>query len=85
MSTELTGHASAPPPNDQAHEDSCLMHDLTVTNTQLGRYVLRYLEADNGHANPVPTTDERALADRLHTAAEAVFARANRRDQDEQP
>lgn len=85
MSDDLTAHARIPGPDDAAHEDGLLMHDLTVLNTHLGRYVMRFLDADSGHADPIPTTEERALADRLTTAGEAVRARATRRDQDEQP
>jgi hypothetical protein len=55
-----------------------------VANTLLGRYVVRFLDADSGHAAPIPTDDEHALADRLTTAAEAIRARATRRDQHEQ-
>jgi hypothetical protein len=71
-----------PGPDDAAHEDGLLMHELTVVNSLLGRYVLRYLDADAGQAEPINPTDERALADRIARAAEAIRDRATRREQD---
>jgi hypothetical protein len=61
------------------------MHDLTVVNTQLGRYVLRFLDEDARRRDPISPADEHTLADRLAEAAEAIRARAARRDQHEQP
>ncbi len=62
------------------------MHDLTVITAQLGRYVLRSLRMPTPAAQPrSPPADEHALADRLTSAAEAIRARATRRDQHEQP
>ena len=84
MPNDLTARPRVPGPDNAAHEDGLLMHDLTALNTLLGRYVLRHLDADSGRADPIPTADEHALADRLTTAAEAVRARATRREQDEQ-
>lgn len=57
------------------------MHDLTVVNTQLGRYVLRFLDEDANRKEPMSPADERALADHLTTAADAIRARATRREQ----
>lgn len=74
-----------PPPDEDAHTDGRLMHDLTVVNTQLGRYVLRFLDEDANRKKPISLADERSLANRLAEAAEAIRARATRRDQHEQP
>lgn len=78
-----SSHPSAA--DDTAHEDGLLMHELTVVNTRLGRYVVRYLDADAGRADPIPTADEHALADRLTAAADGIRTRAKRRDQHERP
>jgi hypothetical protein len=86
MPHELTPqHGKIPGPDDAAHDDGLLMHELTVVNSQLGRYVLRYLDADAGHAEPISPAHERALADRLARAADAIRNRATRREQDQQP
>jgi hypothetical protein len=74
-----------PGPDNAAHDDGLLMHELTVVNSQLGRYVLRFLDADAAHAEPINPSDERALADRLTGAVEAIRNRAARRKQDQQP
>jgi hypothetical protein len=83
MSNDLTvRRPRLPGPDDSPREDRLLMHDLTVLNTQVGRYVLRFLDADSGRATSTPTTDELALADSLTAAADAIRARALRREQD---
>jgi hypothetical protein len=85
MPHELTPQrGKIPGPDDAAHNDGLLMHELTVVNSQLGRYVLRYLDADAGQAEPINPSDERALADRLARAAEAIRNRAASREQDKQ-
>lgn len=71
--------SSVPPPDVAAHEDGRLMHDVTVLNTELGRYVLRFLDADSGRAEPLGVTDELALADRVAAVAAGLRARAVRR------
>jgi hypothetical protein len=85
MPNDLSMCLRVPGPDDAAHDDGLLMHDLTVINTAIGRYVLRFLDADTGHTEPIPISDERGLADRLTDAAEAIRARADRRAQDERP
>lgn len=70
--------------HDDAHEDGLLMHELTVVNTMIARYIVRFLDADAGRATPVSITDEHTFADRLTHAAEAIRARAIRRAQSEQ-
>jgi hypothetical protein len=83
MSHEPTPHRGPiPGPDDAAHDDGLLMHELTVVNSQLGRYVLRFLDADAGQTEPISPADEHALADRLARAAEAMHNRAARREQD---
>lgn len=74
-----------PPPDPDAHTDGRLMHELTVVNTELCRYVLRFLDADAGEAEPITTTGERALADQVAAAADGIRARAARRDQPNGP
>lgn len=83
MPNDLTTRHRVPGPDEAAHDDGLLMHDLTVVNTVIGRYVVRFLNADAGRAEPVPVADERVLADRLTSAAEAIRARADRRDRDQ--
>jgi hypothetical protein len=80
MSNDLTPRVGMPGPDHAAHDDGLLMHDLTVVNTMIGRYVVRFLDADAGAAEPIPVADERALADRLTSAAKALQARATRRE-----
>lgn len=81
MPNDLTTRARIPGPDNAAHDDGLLMHDLTVVNTMIGRYVLRFLDADAGRCEPVPVADELALAERLANAAEALAARVARRAQ----
>lgn len=85
MSHHLAAGARVPGPDETAHEDGLLMHELVVVNTMLAKYVLRHADADAKRAEPIPITAERTLADRLTAAAEAIRARAQRRAQDEQP
>lgn len=85
MSHDLTANARVPGPDEGAHEDGLLMHELVVVNTMLAKYVLRHADADAKRAEPIPITAEDALADRLTAAAEAIRARARRRARDERP
>lgn len=85
MSTDLPASRQTPGPDDIAHEDGLLMHELTVVNAMLGKYVLRYLDEDARRAEPLPAAHEHALADRLTAAADSIRARATRRSQDERP
>lgn len=71
---------TVPLPDEAAHKDNLLMADVTSLNSQLGRYVLRFLDADAGRAEPVSTADERTLADRVTAVADGLRARAARRD-----
>lgn len=74
-----------PPPEEAAHFDGLLMHELTVVNTLLGRYVVRFLDADAGRAASISADDERALADRVAELAAGLRARAARRDHQGDP
>jgi hypothetical protein len=74
-----------PPPDDAAHLDNLLMAEVTSLNTQLGRYVLRFLDADAGRAASLSVEEERALADRVAAMAEGLHARAARRDEQGKP
>jgi hypothetical protein len=83
--TAITHVATPAVPDDHAHEDGLLMHELTVVNNMIGRYVVRFLDADAGRVQPISATDEHTLADRLARTADAIRARATRRARDEQP
>lgn len=72
-----------PPPDEAAHLDGRLMHELSTLNYHLGQYVLKHYDADAGRAEPVTIAEERALADSVTTAAEAIRARAARRERQE--
>jgi hypothetical protein len=73
-------------PGDHAFpEDKQLMADLAALNTQLSRYLVRYLAADALHAEPVSASDEQALADTMTAVAAAVRERADRRDISDTP
>jgi hypothetical protein len=72
--------SSVPPPDDMAHLDGRLMHELSAVNYHLGQYVLRHYDADAGRAEPITIADERALANSVATAANAIRARAERRE-----
>lgn len=69
-----------PGPDESAHDDGRLMHEVTEVNNALGRYVLNFLDADSGRAEPMKSQDERTLATRLTTLADAMHTRADRRD-----
>jgi hypothetical protein len=70
---------------DTAHQDSVLIAELATVNTLLARYVLRYTDAEANRATPIPIADEYALANRVAAAADAIRARAQRRDLHECP
>jgi hypothetical protein len=74
-----------PPPDPAAHEDGRLMHDVTALNTELGRYVLRFLDADTGRAEPQSVADELTLADKVAAVAAGLRARAARREREGSP
>lgn len=74
-----------PPPDDAAHLDNLLMAEVTSVNTELGRYVLRFLDTDAGRAAPLSADEERALAEQVGAIAEGLRARAARRDQHGEP
>jgi hypothetical protein len=74
--------SSVPPPDETAHLDAQLMHEVTVVNAQLSCYVLRFLDTDAGRAGPMPPAEERVLADQISAAAEGIRARAERREQE---
>jgi len=85
MPNDLQASSQTPGPHDTDREDDLLMHDLTVVNAMLGRYVLRYLDEGARRAGPIATADEHALADRLTAAADRIRARADRRTQQDRP
>lgn len=74
-----------PPPDHAAHQDGVFMAEVTQVNTLLGRYVLRFLDADAGVAKPLSSDDERALAERVANVADDLRARADRRDRHGNP
>jgi hypothetical protein len=75
--------SKVPPLDEAAHLDGLLMHELSTLNDHLGQYVLKHYDADAGRAEPVTIAEERALADSVTTAAEAIRARAARRERQE--
>ncbi|OLF10481.1 hypothetical protein BLA60_14890 [Actinophytocola xinjiangensis] len=79
MPNELPPIPCIPPPDQAAHDDGVLMHDLTVLNAKLSRYVLRFLDADSQRATPDAPAAEIALANCLTNAANALRSRASRR------
>lgn len=85
MTHHLSTDARVPGPDEAAHQDGLLMHELVVVNTMLAKYVLRYADADAKRAEPIPVAAEYTLANRLTAAAGAIQARANRRARDVQP
>lgn len=74
-----------PEPDPDAHSDGRLMHELAMINKLVSRYLLSHADADAGRTAPITPADEHTLADRITIAAEAIRARATRREQHEQP
>lgn len=74
-----------PPPDDNAHHDGRLMHQISDLNARLGRYLLRHVDADAGLTPGIPPEDELALADRVTALAVALRARAARRAREVAP
>jgi hypothetical protein len=73
-------HGSIPPPDDAAHADSVLTAEVAAVNTQLGRYVLRLLDAYAGRAESISIDEERALSERVTRVADRLRDRAERRE-----
>lgn len=67
------------PGDDAYHDDKQLIADLASLNGQVGRFVLRYLDADAGRTVPTSPADEIALGECMVRLGEAVQARAERR------
>ncbi|WP_407775425.1 hypothetical protein [Actinophytocola sp.] len=80
---QASAERRVPPPDDAAHLDGLLMHELSAVNYHLGQYVLRYYDADAGRGDPVSVADEQALIDSMTAAAEAIRARVERRKRQE--
>jgi hypothetical protein len=76
---------TVPPPDDAAHQDGALMANASKLNEQLGRYVLRFLAADALDAEPMSPQAERILAERVADIADAMRARAERRERHGNP
>lgn len=67
-------------PGDEGwRAEKALVADLATLNTEVGRYVLRQLDADAGRAEASSVQDEQALADRLTSLGELMQARVERR------
>ena len=69
-----------PPHDNAAHNDQVLIAAIANVNNQLGRYVLRFLDADAGRTEPPSPYDERTLADSVTAIAEGLRVRAARRE-----
>ena len=85
LSIEQPGWSETPSPDEAAHLDGQLMVELSNVNYQISRYVLRHYDADAGRTTPTPVAEELALAACLSAAAEAVRARAERRESAGEP
>jgi tRNA U54 and U55 pseudouridine synthase Pus10 len=57
-------------------EDSKFIAELTTLNTWIGRYVLRFLDADAGRTKPSSPQDEQALGDQLVALGVAMQTKA---------
>ena len=71
---------SIPPPDEGAHQDSVLIAELAEINTLIGRYILRFLDADAGRTEPIAPEDEHALIERATRAIDTLRARVERRE-----
>ncbi len=69
-----------PAPDPSSRDDDLLMRDVVEVDNSLGRYVVRFVDADMGRADHIPVADERALAERLTALADGIRARAGRRE-----
>ena len=70
--------ANPSPPEGDDHADGRLMHDLAVLNTNIARYLFRFMDADAGRIEQIAVGDERQLAGDLSAMAEQLEARADR-------
>ncbi len=57
-----------------------LIAELAEVNTLIARYILRFLDADAGRAEPINPDDERALIERATRAIDTLRTRAERRE-----
>lgn len=57
-------------------EESMFIAELTRLNNWIGRYVMRYLDADAGRTQPATTQDEQALGDQLMALGQAMQTKA---------
>lgn len=76
----ITMHGSISPPDEAAHQDSVLIAELAEINTLIHRYILRFLDADAGRAEPISIEEERALVDRAASVIDSLRARTERRE-----
>jgi hypothetical protein len=67
-----------PPLDEAGYQDRVLMAEIGKLNEKLGRYLLRYLDAEANRAEPVSQSEERALAEAMVALASKVFERAGR-------
>jgi tRNA U54 and U55 pseudouridine synthase Pus10 len=61
-------------------DDSRFIAELTSLNTWIGRYVLRFLDADAGRTKPATAQDEQALGDQLVALGLAMQTKAQQGD-----
>jgi hypothetical protein len=57
-------------------EESNFIAELSSLNTWIGRYVMRYLDADARRTQPATTQDDQALGDRLVALGLAMQTKA---------
>ena len=57
-------------------EESMFIAELTRLNTWIGRYVMRYLDADAGRTQPATAHDDQVLGDQLVALGLAMQTKA---------
>jgi hypothetical protein len=67
------------PTNGISVADSQLMSELSLVNYEIAQYILEYCKADDYRTGGVSVEQEWSLADLVWAAADAIQARARRR------
>lgn len=73
-------HGSIPLSSEADHQDSVLIAELAEINSMIGRYILRFLDADAGRSEPISIEEERALVERAASVIDSLRARTERRE-----
>jgi hypothetical protein len=67
------------PTDTSWREDNALVAGLNHLNAEIARYVLRYLDADAGQAEPISPDDELCFGQQVVDLGDRVQRRATRR------